>query len=402
VKAGGKYFFRDRASEVMAFNYLWQGDFSGLDRQPVEDIFDDENIGPFPDFRSDRWSIQKLPTDADDYTAEEELGAGYFQLDNEIGDHLRILTGARYESSRQETTDSLSDQSYILEEDDLHPAIELTWRFNDALQLRGGWSRTVNRPDLRELAPVVFENPETRYRYVGNPNLTVATLTNYDLRLEWYHGINGTIELAGFYKEIADPIEELTLPAAVRQRTWKNASEATLWGLEVAAQQNLAPLGRWADDFTVRANAAYFESEAIDDSSRGPAVATNRKHPLQGQPEWIVNFQVTHDYLPWDLKNTLAFNMFGKRLSAVGTCSPNLCNPAPGQPDNNDLDEYEQPVPRLDYVLHWGFTLFEQDFALTFKAKNLLDPKHKWERGSFTTDTYSDGRDFTLEIGYAF
>jgi len=390
IKAGVKYFDKQRESEFLQYRYLDANsstNWPNYNDLPIDEIFDDPNINP------DFWSLQQFSRADDQYEAEEEIIGGYLQSDHEIGSSLRLMFGSRFESSMQSTNTDAPEPATVLEDDSFFPATELTWLIRDDLQLRAAWSQTINRPDLRELSPAGFINPETRERYFGNPDLEVAELTNYDLRLEWYHGIADSLEIAAFYKDIQSPVQEYALVNG-RSRTWRNAKEAYLWGIEAAAQQSLAPLGRWADDFTVRANAAYIQSEATENANEA---VTNLKHPLQGQSDYVVNFQITHDYLPWDLKNTLAFNMFGERLDSIGAKDPNV--PA-GQKGKDD--SYEQPAATLDYTMKWGFVLFEQDFVLTFKARNLLDPKIEEQRAQVTERSFRDGRDFTLKIGYEF
>jgi TonB-dependent receptor len=386
IRTGAKYFLKQRESEVLRFRYLTTRPRTEWDTLPIEEIFSDDRIRP------DFWNLNQFSRGSDQYDAEEEVIAGYLQSENAIGQYLRLMVGSRYESATQITeTGGTVDPVTELKKAAFFPAVELTVLLRDDLQLRAGWSRTLNRPDLRELSEAIFINPENRFSYIGNRTLQPAELTNYDLRLEWYHGTGDSLELAGFYKDIADPIQEIALPQG-NFRTWRNGEQATLWGVEVAAQQNLAPLGRWADDFTVRTNAAYIQSEvteAID------APITNRKHPLQGQSEWVFNLQISHDYLPWDLKNTLAFNMFGERLADVGAKPPNT-------PTGGRDDAYAQPVPTLDYVLKWGFEALGQDLSLTFKAKNLLNPKTEVIRSGVAERSYREGQFFTLEIGYDF
>lgn len=395
LKVGGKYFNKQRDSQVMRFRYNFEGnDASPISQLPIDQIFADGNIRP------DFWVLRNGKLDNDDYTAEETLGAGYVQLDNDLGRYLRLSVGGRYEKSQQKTiTGGIGDNDASIQTDAFYPGVDVTVHLRDDLQLRGAWSQTVNRPDLREIAEVAFYNPDTGFIYEGNRLIDAAEIMNYDLRLEWYHGTGDSVELAGFYKDLTNPIEEVTLPASLNRRSWKNADQATLWGVELAIQQSLAPLGRWADDFTVRTNGAYIVSEVTDDPANAP-LATNSKHPLQGQSDWVINFQISHDYLPWDLRNTLAFNVFGKRLSAVGTCPARPDGTC--EPNTGDLDEYEQPAPSLDYVMNWGFSLFDQEWNLTLKAKNLLDPNYEWKRGSYTTREYGMGRYFSLDLGYVF
>lgn len=389
LRTGVKYFDKQRESEFLQFRYVdsnFSKNWPNYNDLPIDQIFSDDNIGPV-------WTLQNFSDPKDQYESGEEVIAAYLQSDFEIGSSLRLMVGTRYESYTS-TTDTAETDPTELEDSAFYPAVELTWLIRDDLQLRAAWSQTVNRPDLRELAPAQYYNREEQADYIGNPNLQVAELTNYDLRLEWYHGLNDSLELAAFYKDIQNPIQEYDAFVGVTStRTFDNAEEAYLWGIEAAAQQSLAPLGRWADDFTVRANAAFIQSEATESPTKA---VTSLKHPLQGQSDWVVNFQVTHDYIPWDLQQTLSFNMFGERLDVIGA------KPPTAPPGSGQDDRYEQPVPSLDYTLRWGFALFDEDFTLTFKARNLLDPKFEWKRAQVSERSFREGTDFSLEIGYDF
>ncbi|MFN2376808.1 MAG: TonB-dependent receptor domain-containing protein [Candidatus Binatia bacterium] len=387
LRTGVKYFNKQRDSEFLQYRYVDSNtgaNWPNYNQLPVDEIFGDDNIRP------EVWSLQQFSRADDQYEAEEEIVGGYLQSDFELGSKLRLMVGTRYESSTQTIDTDAPDPATSLEDDRFFPATELTWFLRDDLQLRAAWSQTLNRPDLRELSPSSFIHPESRRRYFGNPDLEIAELTNYDVRLEWYHGTGNSIELAGFYKDIQNPVQEYELVNG-RSRTWRNAEEAYLWGVELAAQQSLAVIGKWADDFTARTNVAYIQSEATEAAD---APVTNRKHPLQGQSDYIFNFQITHDYLPWDLKNTLAFNLFGERLSAIGAQDPNSTT------GNSDI--YEKSRPTLDFTLQWGFVLFDDDYALTLKARNLLDPKYSEDAAAGSVLEYRMGRDISLQVGRDF
>jgi TonB-dependent receptor len=376
-QVGTKYFNKQRDKTFEQFRYLLRGshDYTTL---PINEIFQDANIRP------DYWRLTRESFPFNSYTAEEEIIGAFVQADTELGSMFRWMVGVRYEEYSQPTTLESGD-STLLEDQKWFPATELTWLIRDDLQLRGAWSQTVNRPDLLERVDrAIYRNPNNGYLYTGDSRLGIAELTNYDLRLEWYHGLDDSVELAAFYKDIEKPVEEVVFPNGLR--SWRNAADATLYGVELSAKQSLAPLGRWADDFTVRGNTAWIKSEATPGTS--DLQFTNKKHPLQGQSEWVVNFQVTHDYIPWDLQTNLAVNWAGERLSAVGA------SPLP--------DAYEQPTVGLDLTMRWGFELFGEEFGFTFKARNLVDQQFEETRSDLAVRSYRDGRDFTLQISKDF
>jgi hypothetical protein len=93
------------------------------------------------------------------------------------------------------------------------PSFGATWMINDEQQLRFGWSRTLSRPDFRELSPAPFLDPILDILTFGNPDLQTARITNLDLRWEYYFSADESLSVALFRKTFDKPIEKLLLPA---------------------------------------------------------------------------------------------------------------------------------------------------------------------------------------------
>ena len=382
LHVGTRYFLKQRESELRRFRYITTKPASSYENLPINEIFADENIGP-----PGGWQLREFTSPTDKYEAEEETIAGFIQTETELGSKVRWMLGTRYETTTQEiTTPGLPEglRTTSLDNAGFRPGTELTYLIRDDLQLRGGFSQTVNRPDLRELAPQIYLNPSDRFLYFGNPNLKVAELLNYDLRLEWYHDGPDNVSVAAFYKDLTDPIEQILRPSG-NLRTFENAQSASIYGVEVAFRQSLAPLGRWADEFYVRSNGAWIQSEA---ESSPDSTATNKKHSLQGQSDWVANAQITWEKLPWEMQTTLALNMQGERISDLGT--------------NGIDDAYEQPAPSLDFTLQKGLFFLGQELDLTFKARNLINPQFEVVRNGVAERSYRTGSTFSIEIGKDF
>src|SRR3546814_16251830 len=71
-------------------------------------------------------------------------------------------------------------------------------------------SKTIARPQFRELVAKVYLDPESNRLYRGNPSLTDSELWNAELRYEWYFERDQRFTVAGFYKSIDKPIEAYT------------------------------------------------------------------------------------------------------------------------------------------------------------------------------------------------
>ncbi|HVF17195.1 MAG TPA: TonB-dependent receptor plug domain-containing protein, partial [Steroidobacteraceae bacterium] len=171
---------------------------SSLTGTPGEVLSDDNILNPASGF------VLQLTrgTGSESYLAAERVDAAFVKFDLELQDSWRFAGGARYEQFRQVTlpvdqhqydidvpkigvpADQLS--SLITDEDDLYPALSLTYMAKDFwaedFQLRFGWSETVARPDLREISPAIYIDPLTEARVGGNPNLEHADIMNVDLR----------------------------------------------------------------------------------------------------------------------------------------------------------------------------------------------------------------------------
>lgn len=385
MKSGLKYFLRKR--ESTAYTYEFNGG-KVWNTTDLEEIFSDPNIRP------DTWNLRKTRGDQDSYDGEEQVIASYLQSELRLLDRLTLTAGSRFEAYKLTADDRSPNPGGEIKDETFYPAVLATVDLREDLKARASWSRTVNRPDMREFAPARFRNPEDRYFYDGNPNLVVAELMNYDASIEWYHGDRDRIELAGFYKDISDPIQIYTDPTDFNVRTYRNAAEAWLWGLELDVTQSLAPLGRWADDFSVKTNAAYLESEATDPSDYP---VKNLKRPLQGQPQFTFNFMLRHEYLPWELDNSLSFQLFGESLVASGACPPGASSK-----DQCTDDRYDQMHNSLDYLLRKRFQMFGEEFVFTFQGRNLLNAKREETRGNVDERSYREGRDFSVQVGYSF
>ncbi len=384
IKLGGKYFDKNRNSSLRAFRYsprFATGEFDEVSHQRPEGVFDDDNIG------RGKWELQEVTQFTDSYTAQETISAGYLQADNEIFEKWRLMLGFRYEDSLQETKTraATGGTPVVTKLDDafVMPAASLTWLFRDDMQLRGAFSQTVNRPDLREISSAPYLDPEDRDVFIGNPDLQIAQINNYDLRWEWYHGGLNSVSLALFYKQFTDPIEEtLLLRGSSVLRTYTNAESADLYGAEAQAQQSLEPLHDWARDLSVKVNGAVMTSEV--EVNPDAINQTNDKRRLQGQSDWVVNSILTYDDLLRDLQVTLALNWFGDRIADVGV--------------NGFEDAVEESGPRLDFVTRYGFELWGWPMAIRFRADNLLDPDYTRTRAGVTEREFHLGRYFQLKL----
>ena len=123
------------------------------------------------------------------------------------------------------------------------------------MQWRLNASKTIARPQFRELAPQQYLDFDSDRVFYGNPFLTDSKLTNLEARYEWFFGKDQRITAAGFFKKIEDPIETVSFQVAgsnTTQINFANAPEAQLYGAEFEVQKYV-PLDFIQNDlFTTR------------------------------------------------------------------------------------------------------------------------------------------------------
>jgi len=388
VKVGTKFYTKDRDSDLRRFRYNWRGsvaEFQQIRKGTPGEIWADQNIG------DNKWELEESTQFTDSYSADEDIVAGFLQTDTDLGADWHLMAGFRYEESEQRTkTRAVQGGDPIkakLQKGFWLPAATLTWSFYEGMQLRAGYSQTINRPDIREISLAPYLDAEDRDIFIGNPDLQIAEIQNYDLRWEWYYRGVDNMQLAGFYKTLDKPIEEvLLLRGGGVLRTYENAKDAKVYGGEFAIRQGFDVLSDWTRDFYAKFNGSLIRSEVTV-----PETAinqTNEKRRLQGQSNWVVNAQLTYDNLFTDSQATLAFNMFGPRIRDVGV--------------QGFQDAKERSVPSLDFVVRQGFPLFGEFATVRFRAKNLLDPNYIVKRETVVERKYKLGRYFELALTVEF
>jgi TonB-dependent receptor len=330
------------------------------------------------------------PTDS--YSANNELEAFYGEVEFNFDERFRFTLGGRQEDFIQNTTTfdqfrpdiavvASQDQSKFL------PAFSATYIHYDH-QFRVAYSETVSRPDFRELSTAAFTNPITGKELIGNPDLKITDITNYDFRWEWYFAFSDYMSLGLFYKEFTNPIEASILSPTTRASTYINAASAENQGIEYEIYKRLDFLGSdllggIGEDFYVQANVAYIESSvAIAPEDQGVLTSTSR--PLQGQSDVLFNFQL--GYEPYDgTTATLLYHYFGERIAEVGI---------EGAPDL-----IEEPFGELNFIFikelgeHW---------RVTAKAKNIMDERSEITQGGYISTAYNKGREFSFQLDYRF
>lgn len=353
------------------------------------------------------------------FLATLENWAGYGKINLEIMSGLQLDAGVRYETAKQAVTpiqvfndSNGSPASTLLDNNYWLPAATLTWEVRPDVQVRLNASKTIARPQFRELIYQPFFDPESNRIYIGNPLLTDSELYNAEARVEWYFGADERISAAGFYKKIDRPIEAFVTSLSGELNTsFANAPSARLYGGEVELQKYFDIAGGvWEEGQRVVliGNYTYTKSQlnvGPDDTTAvfaaSSSLASDYFHdgaPLTGQSDHLVNLQIGLEN-----ENRLSQQTFLLSYASERVVSRGL-NGTPPQPD-----VIERPGFQLDFVAREGFEVLGRTVEAKLEVRNILGTKHQefqefQEFGDRRIDvnTYDLGRIFAGSISVTF
>lgn len=396
LQAGASRLERERRSDIWRFTFGGgrPGDIPFL---PIEEILSPPNIGP--DFRN-QLRLQRNGRPTDFYTASQSLDGTWLAADARWG-AWRANLGARRERNLQQVVTQPPNnpnsppQVALIETDDLLPGASLTFAYSDAAQLRLAYSETVNRPDFRELSPSFFTDPLLDVTTGGNPDLQPASVTNLDLRWEYYFSPQESLSVALFRKTIDDPIELVRQPGSGYLLTLENGTRAENTGIEFDLYRGLGALGGWPhlpgllkrlpwDALYLGANYTRIESEVDLGDARG--IQTNALRPLQGQSPYVANLSLS--WLPGHGRTeaALLYNVAGERIALVGV--------------NGLPDVYEQPFHQLDFSV--ATALPWDGWKAKLRLRNLLDPDVEFTQGDEVQRSYRKGREIAVSLEWRY
>nr|BAL53711.1 TonB-dependent receptor [uncultured Gammaproteobacteria bacterium] len=388
VAAGYWQTERERNSAIRRFRFAQSGprstDRNILLNPSLEAILSPENIGP------DGFVLQEVTRATDNYTATQSLKAYYTELDNTFFHAVRLSGGVRIEENQQTvTTFALFDPTNqpivsTLDSRDALPGVSLTFLLSDAQQLRLSWSKTLSRPDFRELSPAPFTDPETDRETVGNPKLQQAEFHNYDARWEYYFSAQENLSLGFFWKDLTNPIEKVLLPGPAGLLQLQNAAGAKVYGVELDFRKELEFLHPRLAGFYLAGNYTWSKSK-ITLLPENLQTLTNAERPLQGHSKHIVNVQLGYDNEDLGTQATLLYNTFSQRISQVGSL---------GQPDI-----YEEPFHQLDFVVQQKL---DDHWSIQLRLQNLIDGKVRFTQGDEKVRAFRRGRDVSLAVSLRF
>jgi outer membrane receptor protein involved in Fe transport len=382
VKFGGAWRNRDRQFGARRLNWRFLG-------RTIEDLDPELDAGTVIANRptsSGEFQMSEVVEPGDLYNADDERLAGYLMVDLPITSKFQAILGARVENYNLGLT-SRGNELKNLDQTDVSPSVNLIYSLRDDVKLRASASRTLDRPEFRELAPFQFTEATSLRQLFGNPDLTVATIVSGDLRADWFPRPGEVISIGGFYKDIQDPIEQVFIAAASSAFSFQNAESAQVLGVELDVQLGLDRIASALEGFSFQGNYSWIDSE-VQVRAGGIFIPTELERPLEGQAPYVLNVGLNYASFG-GFEAGVFFNRFGTRINAAG---------GSGIPD---IEEQSRNV--LDASV--GFPLF-RGVTAKVRANNLLDAPYLFTQSlnGITRDQrrYVVGRTFSVGLSWEF
>lgn len=358
-------------------------DFSLL-TLPLDKIFAPEN------FRKNGFSIDEYQNGTNNYSASEEIIATYFmyEIPMKVFDKkLKVFGGVRMENALQKINSmDLSGKIPIynqLKKVDYLPSLNLLLNLNDFTNLRLSYSQTLNRPELRELAPFAYFDFATQTSIRGNPELQRSFIKNYDLRIESFPGLGKVISASVFYKSISNAIEKVVVTGSAlgSERTFMNADRAVVYGFEIEGRMSFGFIDEYLENLNLNGNYTRIKSEVLVKGTE-TTIARERR-PLQGQSPYVINIGLFFVEPSWGTSLSFTFNKIGERIIEVATAYQE--------------DIIEKPRDVIDIKISQPII---KGLNISFGIKDLLSQDHLFMQGNLPARIIKANTTYSLGINY--
>ncbi len=395
LKAGMRNIEADRQYNALAFSWS-DGDRFVNYTGNRDGFLSPENINL--DSNGETGVVMVNLTDAyPEYIGNREVSAAYIMADIPVTKKIRLIGGVRHEDTSVQVTSVSGRPQYIpnsessIADDHFLPSANLVWSINERQNLRFAYSNTIARPSFRELTPAAEFDSIGSFLIIGNQNLKMSEIANYDIRWEMFPK-NGDelFAVSLFYKDLENPIEQVIDRFGFI--SWDNVETGKVKGLELEARKKINLLSSEFTSFSLGGNLAIIDSEVnrsqleIDRKiAEFPDLSPTRE--LQGQSSSIFNFDASWEHYRKGTAITLSYNNTGERLYAVTNANLPLVD--------------EKPSEVLDLI---ASQRLGPSWKLKFKVSNLLDSEsrrfHAFKGVEFPYSLDESGRTFSLSVSY--
>ena len=433
LKTGTKVIRRDRSTDLQSFRLLpassWGlanisdvtlpgvSTFGGRFQTPFR--LKEERIMSFVDQNRALTVFDKAGSDSnsieDDYSIIEDIYSVYGMGNLTFG-KVTLLGGLRWERTEatigawENRTQNRVSLGYFpvnvraAAYDTFLPNLQAILRPNKQLVLRGAITKSIGRPayeDARPLGNFQYTSlgvgalnpafPNSGTLTIGNPNLKPYKATNYDLSLEWYSQRSGSISMALFRKEIANPIygfsevQNNVIHSGIGLETLavssqRNAKSGNVDGFELSVYQAFRFLPSPFDGFGVEANLTLIDSEVVVPTRPGENL------PFFRQPDQIRN--LTFFYEKGRFSGRVAYTYMDGMLTGLASAKIN--------------DKWTDPEMRIDAQVRFRIN---PNYAITVALRNLTREQETYSFGAINgpiREAYNIGRNITVGVNVSY
>lgn len=391
IKTGGFYSNSTKSSDSRQLQFFSPSERFSYELTPDTDLdlfFSDSAKFQYPNKMAEIVDYNAM------FDFPQIIAAGYSLIDLPFklySEEFVFSGGARFENTVTRFKDSKGYgriRNIDNNEHDILPALGLVYKINDNYNFRINYSKTVNRPELREVSPFKFYDYQEAVTVYGNPDLIPAKIENYDLRMEFYPNPGEVISASYFYKSLQNAIEKTAPYGDNPSKTFRNNPLAKNSGYELEMRFSLGHLSDLLSDFSLNANYTSINSKIKNAFLIAAGGSGNRvngySRPLQGQAPYIVNIG-----LYWKNSNSgsevsVLFNRVGKTIT--------------GAAEYEDVEDmYSTPRDLIDLVykqkLFWNIDA-------KFSVKNLLSEDEVEKMGDLIVRSFSGSRDFSFSLTF--
>ena len=395
IKVGGGYHYNTRDNEQVIFTV------SGLNEEDLLLGFEESmDVSRFEivDGTSFDLIYNNSTSILDSDLGFMRVTSGYGMFDLRVTPILRLVGGARvehtdmlvdikqfYEEGYADDDPRRVNQGQFLEPGKINqvnvlPSINLIYKLKEdeeaAINLRANFSQSLARPSFRELTSVSLFDYELFARVQGNPDLSMTSINNYDLRCESYFKGGANVSASVFYKTFKNHIELILAPG--NEFTWQNAEASKALGFELEGKVDLTK------KLELRANLTLIKSETT------VTIPVPETRTMFGQSPYIFNAMLSYRIDSIGLIFTGSYNVQGPKLALVASSAFS----AP--------DVFELPRNMVDLKVSKSLG---DHFSISIAARNLLNATliraYQFENGyDLHFDSYQFGTVYNFSVSY--
>jgi len=195
--------------------------------------------------------LDEITNNTDRYTAEFDLRSLYSMYENQWG-KWKLNTGLRgeYNLFNVNTADFSGSKVNVNREYlDVLPSLNISYNL-EKTKYRFSLSKTLARPEFREVANFAYYDFVRNAQILGNSKLEKSDIYNVDLKWELYPKTGENVSISAFGKNFIKPIEQIVADGSVPSNlllTYTNPDNATLYGLELEVRKKI---NSWFDFYT--------------------------------------------------------------------------------------------------------------------------------------------------------